>query len=301
MRCFIHADKKYLDRWYIRYCKLVEQLHGKFIKLDALERLDLVEGKYQEGDFFLGRFAHKPLEKRKTSIVLPRLIKIFGDRCFPQPNLYEHYDDKLAQYLFFKDKNYPIPDTIYATCRGDAENFLRKHGYPLILKTRTGVSSKGVKMIKNIDQLTYPILLQKFCKSDDNGDYRVVVIGERVIAFKRNNKPDDFRASGSDDVEFKKDYNLEMIMLAKRISKENEYTCMAYDIMKHQNRWLLLEKSYTFPCDRGFMRSPFYYDENLAKIEKKGIMPQDFIVEDLFNGKNTRSAKNMHKLHRIFA
>jgi glutathione synthase/RimK-type ligase-like ATP-grasp enzyme len=55
------------------------------------------------------------------------------------------------------------------------------------------------------------VYLQKFIKNND-GDYRVTVIGGKfAYSFKRLNRPNDFRASGSGRIDYSSTPNEEII------------------------------------------------------------------------------------------
>ena len=112
-------------------------------------------------------------------------------------------------------------------------------------------------------------------------DIRVITIGNRAFAIKRNVRVDDFRASGSGNIEYDKEiFDKRCIEISFEISKKLDFNCMAYDyVFDNSNTPLLLEISYGFnknvyyPC-------PGYWDEKLNWIEGS-FKPQDFMIEDI--------------------
>lgn len=75
------------------------------------------------------------------------------------------------------------------------------------------------------------VLFQKFLPG--NGfDTRVTIIGERAFAFRRFNRPDDFRSSGSGLIDHNpQEIDLQFVKLALEISKKLHFQSMAYDFL----------------------------------------------------------------------
>ncbi len=78
-------------------------------------------------------------------------------------------------------------------------------------------------------------------------DTRVTVIGDRVFAFRRYNRPNDFRASGSGLIDYDQDaVDLSAIKLAVRAARVIGSRCCAVDILRGPEGPLLVEVTYTF-------------------------------------------------------
>ena len=145
-------------------------------------------------------------------------------------------DDKMLTHITLANHGIKMPLTIGAPlCFHDDGNreFLtlvkEKLSFPLIVKENHGSLGKQVYLVNNEKELneTYERLLhvnhlyQEFVSSSRGKDYRVIVIGHRVIAYmKRENKHSYLSnlASGgtSSVVELPKDY-LEMAIKASEI------------------------------------------------------------------------------------
>ena len=118
---------------------------------------------------------------------------------------------------------------------------------------------------------------------NNNSDIRIIIIGKRAFAIKRNVREDDFRASGSGSIEYSKDlFDQRCIEISFNISKKLNFNCMAYDYVFDQlDNPLLVEISYGFnknvyyPC-------PGYWDDSLNWIEGF-FKPEDFMIEDIIN------------------
>lgn len=88
--------------------------------------------------------------------------------------------------------------------------------------------------------------VQEFIDGNDF-DTRITIIGRRAYAFRRENRPGDFRASGSGLVDWSPDtIDPRDLRLAFRISFDLEMQSVAIDCIKRDSKTLLLEFSYTY-------------------------------------------------------
>lgn len=123
------------------------------------------------------------------------------------------------------------------------------------------------------------VLFQDFIE-DQTFDIRVVVIGNRAFGIKRNNRKNDFRASGSGDKEYDKNVIApEYIKLAFDLNAKLKMQSVAFDFIGRPDHIRMIEFSYTWALD-SFGKHPGYWDNNLNWIEGKFI-PADFIIKDL--------------------
>lgn len=113
-------------------------------------------------------------------------------------------------------------------------------------------------------------------------DTRVQITGKRAFAFIRYNRPDDFRASGSNN--WSLDHakiDMEFVKIAFEISKALGFQSMAYDFIYDENQKpVIVEISYCFGDYPEFSNG--YWDETL-KWHKGRFLPQYFELIDLLD------------------
>jgi glutathione synthase/RimK-type ligase-like ATP-grasp enzyme len=123
--------------------------------------------------------------------------------------------------------------------------------------------------------------VQKFYPGNDY-DTRVQITGKRAFAFIRYNRPNDFRASGSNNWSLDRDkIDMEFVKIAFNISKTFGFQSMAYDFIYDENRKpAIVEISYCFGDYPEFSNG--YWDESLVWHEGR-FLPQYFELVDLLD------------------
>lgn len=123
---------------------------------------------------------------------------------------------------------------------------------------------------------------QVFLPNNKN-DIRITVIGNRAFGFIRYNRPNDFRASGSEN--FNSDpanIPIEAVKIAHKISHKHKFQSMAYDFLKGANdEILLVEISYCY-ANWVVQDCKGYWDRNLNWHEEQ-VWPENAHVEDFIN------------------
>jgi glutathione synthase/RimK-type ligase-like ATP-grasp enzyme len=124
------------------------------------------------------------------------------------------------------------------------------------------------------------ILFQEFMP-DNSYDTRVTVIGNRAFAFRRFNRDNDFRSSGSGKLDFNTEkIDLRFISKAFEISKAMNFQSMAYDFLYNKEKQpVFCEISYTF-IDTAIRKCAGYWDSNLIWHEGH-FWPQYCQLSDL--------------------
>lgn len=107
------------------------------------------------------------------------------------------------------------------------------------------------------------VLFQKFLPNN-LFDTRVSIIGERAFAFRRFNRKNDYRASGSGKINYDLDkIDLQAVEIGFSISNKLGFQSMAYDFLINESKKLeICEISYTY-VDTAVYNCPGYWDRNL--------------------------------------
>lgn len=114
---------------------------------------------------------------------------------------------------------------------------------------------------------------------DNDFDTRITIIGDRAFGFRRLNRPNDFRASGSGKIDFDPEkINLECIRIAFDASRKGNFSCMAYDFLFKDGRPLICEMSYAF-ADWAVEACPGHWKSDLTWVPGN-MWPEEAQIED---------------------
>ena len=126
------------------------------------------------------------------------------------------------------------------------------------------------------------VLFQKFLPNNDY-DTRVTIIGGRAFAYRRFNRKNDFRSSGSGNFDVTPEkVDIKHVKIALEISKKMGFQSMAYDFLyDKESNSRFCEISYTY-VDWMVQSCPGYWDSNLNWHEGH-YWPQYFQLMDALN------------------
>lgn len=118
---------------------------------------------------------------------------------------------------------------------------------------------------------------------DCSYDTRLIVVGEKCFGFRRFNRDNDFRASGSGLVDFDKNFiNIDSVKSAFAISRNLNTQSLAFDfIYDSTNKGKIVEISYCFGV-KASSQCPGYWNSEIEWVEGN-INIQDCIISDLLN------------------
>ena len=124
------------------------------------------------------------------------------------------------------------------------------------------------------------VIFQDFCP-DNSYDTRVTIIGNRAFAFRRFNRTNDFRASGSGKIDWDWRFiDQRFIEIALKISNFFDFQSMAYDfIYDKEGKPAICEISYTFQ-DYAVFKCSGFWDDNMRWVEGN-FWPEWCILSDL--------------------
>lgn len=129
------------------------------------------------------------------------------------------------------------------------------------------------------DQRGY-IYFQDFLP-DNSFDTRITIIGNRAFGFTRNTRPDDFRASGSGDIEYDlKRVDIRCIEVAFETAGKLKTQSLAFDfIFDRENRPGIVEISYCYQS-KAVYNCPGFRDREM-NWHAGHVWPEDAILIDL--------------------
>jgi hypothetical protein len=279
---YLHTDKlSRPDRWYERFAAILARKEIDFRKVNLLKRNPLGLP-VREGDGLIGRYLHNAADLARMKPIYPELAARFRGRVFPRAHTYHYFDDKRLEAELLQAANYPTPRSAYVRSLAELEQAMSTHEitFPLVTKAIGGAGSAHVALARRPEEVIVPGMIQEFCP-DNQGDWRINVIGNRVMGFQRLNRKNDFRASGSGSLLYQPELPWECVELAWRISHEQGFESMAYDFVRNRRgEWVVLEFSYTY-VDAAVAACQYYYEmPSGQRRPKPDLWPQDFIVDD---------------------
>lgn len=232
--------------------------------------------------------------------------------------------DKDEALTWVKNANYPL---VHKLAAGASSNHVKLIRSPLeasmqIIKDfegylpgkaspfKTGFTKNAIfQYIKQIGEAfaffqrgTYPPLPDHFWQPEKNYTYfqefvpdnkfdtRVTIIGNRAFVFRRWNRENDFRASGSGKLDYSTvEINKQCILQAFEMSQKAQFQSMAYDFLFKQESPVISEISYTF-SDQAIYDCPGYWDKNLDWHEGH-LWPEEAQVIDFLQRINELHSK----------
>ena len=129
-----------------------------------------------------------------------RMLEKLGYRLFNSAESIELCDDKMLTHIALANNGIKMPLTISSTLcytdngdRNIINEVEKKLSFPLIIKENYGSLGKQVYLINNHDELLQkenelihtPHIYQEFISSSRGKDYRIIVIGGKVVATTR--------------------------------------------------------------------------------------------------------------------
>lgn len=294
-KIFIYRDKEGASRiWQDNFVRASKTMGVEAIEIPfegLFERpvakrsiLKKICKQYQAGDVFVARYNER--KEHLIREVYPELHDIFGEQyIFPDKRAAYFYNNKKRQADFFNHANYPTPAQQWVQSQNELSEFMQQHtlSFPIVRKESHGAGSTGVSLI-DTGTVKYPFVAQEFCRNNE-GDIRIMVVGDKIFGFGRRNRENDFRASGSGIIEYLEELPKECVQSAYEVSHECGFVCMAYDFIKNNSgKHVIAEISYTFVSEPA-SRCSYYYSaagqfsrkqENIGSVER-------LIIEELIS------------------
>ncbi len=257
------AIAKDKNRFWQVYQNILQRYGLQTVLLDVYlkdERDRLLEEPF---DAFIWRARHTPISRNLARRLLYLTDVELKIPTFPSWRAFWHYDDKIAQYFVFKKLNIRVPQTYLFFNKKEAFEFCDRASYPLIYKSASGASSSNVGLLKNKWQAKFYVwrafergiktyfradlqkdyvMFQEFLPNNE-GDYRLVCLGNTISGFFRYNREKTPLASGSGKFDCK-ELPVDLLDYVYEIHKRSGYFVMSYDLIKNQkDEWVVTEMS----------------------------------------------------------
>jgi glutathione synthase/RimK-type ligase-like ATP-grasp enzyme len=178
----------------------------------------------------------------------------------------------------------------------------RSNGRRLRSRIRAGLDGlfgkkKNQFNLGEFDQLHRDyIYLQEFVPENEF-DTRVTIIGNRAFAYRRFNRPADFRASGSGDFNVDpEEIDLNAVKLAAEVAKKLRTQSLAVDVLHLNDRHVVIEVSYAFvgwmvqSCPGYWQIGDGFQEEELVWVDGQ-LSPEEAIIEDFLKKLDKREIR----------
>jgi glutathione synthase/RimK-type ligase-like ATP-grasp enzyme len=141
-------------------------------------------------------------------------------------------------------------------CRQMIERITSRHGRLIASSTKYLVPDIIERKVRDNNQRC--VYWQELVPGNSR-DLRITVIGDRyAFAFWRNNRPNDFRASGSGNIDYVYPVPIDVVCHCIALNKKFDFDSMAYDIVFKDGDYKIIEISYGY-IDKAIYNTPGYY------------------------------------------
>ena len=115
--------------------------------------------------------------------------------------------DKLSALQILNSQGIPVPATVFGRMNDDfTQNISNLGGFPVLIKAISSTHGEGIEIVNSISELQRAssflsknnrrFILQEFIRESNGEDFRVFVVGGKVVAsMKRKAMQNDFRSN----------------------------------------------------------------------------------------------------------
>lgn len=229
-------------------------------------------------------------------------LKLKGAEIIPDYKCFHAHHNKSFQEILRNEidiKGLVNTSSLSFGCKEEFIEYDKSNiSYPVVLKSSEGCRSKSVslnhnqkQLLKNVKKISKSIdykdalrfflkrylrkgyipesnhrnkfILQEFIPNL-TGDYKVLIYGDKYYVLTRNNRKDDFRASGSGLFEFQKELPIEIFRISKAIKDYFKVPFISLDIAYNTKTKLcyLIEFQFIMFGTYTLERSKWYFEHN---------------------------------------
>lgn len=137
------------ENFYPKIVNALVQLKLEYVVVERFDILNVID--CSDITVFIWNFTHNHSSDIFMGKSLVKILEDRGVKCFPSYNDCWTYNDKVTQYLLFKERAFNIPVTeLYFS---DLVTITPKIKLPVVMKLRGGAGSSSVRLIKTVRQL----------------------------------------------------------------------------------------------------------------------------------------------------
>ena len=248
---------------------------------------DILLGLYNQGAVLIPDFRYFRAHHNKVfmEIIRSSFKEGFG---LNHANYYGTYEEYVESY---NAESFPIifkladgakgANVFIARTKLEADQIARKISFTpsyfnLKLKIKNFFDKKGYVPISNNRR---KFIIQKFIPNI-SGDYKILVYGEKYFWFYRENRLNDFRASGTKNFVFTEDIPETVLNFSKRIFTFFQVPFISIDVGFDGNQCYLFEFQFVEFGQRAVQRSSYYYQQvenSWIRIKAKSNAEDEFV------------------------
>lgn len=252
-------------------------------------------------------------------------LKLQGAKLIPKFDYFRAHHNKIYMELLRDIMNIDEIKNIKSNSFGTLEEYLRsdscKSNEKKIIKPGMGTRGRGIMILDNKHNKSavyktsrsftfdnFKLWLSKIKTGRDytpmsnnrkkftiqnfiedlEGDHRILAYGDKFYYLYRKNRENDFRASGSGNLDFKKEPPKGIFDYAQTVYRKFNTPFMSLDIGHKDNKFYLFEFQFLCLGQYTLEKSNFYYkktDNNWKKVSEKPNLEREFCrtVVDFIN------------------
>ena len=233
--------------------RLVEELVNLGVEVEIVKNDGSLctIGKANDFDFDFCLFLDKDVHTA-------RFLELSGVKVFNSAEAIRICDDKVATYLSLLDLDVRIPVTISGTYTYKKTEVSKSKldyiesilDYPVVIKLNSSSLGEGVYLAKNryaLEQALYnlsgkPHHVQEFIRESKGEDYRIIVVGGKVVASISRHSDSDFRSNvelGGEPTPIS--LPREYVEVAERVARRLNLDYCGIDLLKGKDGPILCE------------------------------------------------------------
>ena len=113
------------------------------------------------------------------------------------------------------------------------------------------------------------------------GDYKIVVYGDKYFVVFRDNRPGNFRASGSGRLSFPKNVPREVLLYARQVFENFQVPFISIDVGYDEKHCYLFEFQFVLFGQYAVEKSPWYFrwnENEWNRVEKRSVVEDELVL-----------------------